>query len=226
MIRDENRKTWNVLAKIVGTDKRLKEEVVILGAHLDRLGVVMYGDIPNGADDNASGAAGVLETARVMKLAGIRPKRAVVFALWGGDETGLWGSEYYVGHPVYPLEKTAAYVNLDMEGHGNGKVLFEGSYFAPELWHSVQSGIPQDVSTYYIPVRGGSGGSDHYPFIIKGVPMSFIYTDGYHFKTNKVGDIPELINPTVLKNAGEAVLHIMKILASDGKKSKVYPDKS
>jgi len=217
MVRDEARRTMNILARIPGSAGRLRDEVVILGAHLDHLGMDMSGDVFNGADDNASGAAVVLEAARTMILNRVRPKRTIVFALWAAEETGLHGSEYYLEHPLYPLEKTAAYINLDMEGHGNGRVLFEGAYFAPELWDSVQRGIPRDVAAYFVPVRGGSGGSDHYPFMTGGVPTAFIDTDGYHFKTNRVGDVPALIQPDVLKNAGEAVTQTVEILALDEK---------
>ncbi|HOW86382.1 MAG TPA: M28 family metallopeptidase [Candidatus Aminicenantes bacterium] len=216
MIRDEKRPTMNVLARIPGADKALKDEVVILGAHLDHLGVDMSGDVFNGADDNASGAAVVLEAARVLRANGFRPRRTVVFALWGAEEFGLLGSEHYAAHPVYPLEKTAAYVNLDMEGHGNGRVLFEGAYYAPRLWRSVEAGLAAGPALSLQPARGGSGGSDHYPFMTRGVPTAFIGTDGYHFKTNRVGDVFELIAPDVLRSAGEAVVRTIEILASDG----------
>ena len=106
-------KAMNVLGTIEGSDPALKDEVVVIGAHLDHLG--KYEDyVFNGADDNGSGSVGVLNVARAMALSPRKPKRSVVFALWTGEEEGLLGSRYYVMNPAFPLAKTVAYFNLDM----------------------------------------------------------------------------------------------------------------
>jgi len=199
---DEKRPTQNVLAKIGGSDPKLKNEYVIVGAHMDHLGVDMTGDILNGADDNASGTAVVMEAARVMKLNRFKPKRTVIFALWGAEEEGLLGSKYYTENPVYPLDKTAANINLDMEGHGTGKVAVGGSYYAPETWDILKTRLPKDLMDNVIPGRGGPGGSDHSHFLYNGVPAFIVMTDGPHFKTNRVGDVSDLIKPDILRNAG------------------------
>lgn len=103
----------NVLGYLEGSDPKLKDEVVIIGGHLDHLGA--FGDyVYNGADDNGSGSVGVLNVARALALNPEKPKRTVVFALWTGEEKGLLGSRYYVRHPAFPLERTVAYLNLDM----------------------------------------------------------------------------------------------------------------
>lgn len=103
----------NVVGYIEGSDPKLKEEVVIVGAHLDHLG---YFDhyVYNGADDNGSGSVGVLNIARAMAQNPVKPKRTVVFALWTGEEQGLLGSRFYTMHPPFPIAKTIAYFNLDM----------------------------------------------------------------------------------------------------------------
>ena len=105
MVNEEKRSARNILAKISGSDPRLKNEYVILGAHMDHLGVDLSGDIFNGADDNASGTAVVLETARRMALHGPRPKRTVVYILWAAEEKGLLGSKYYHGEPMLSAGK-------------------------------------------------------------------------------------------------------------------------
>jgi hypothetical protein len=106
-------KSMNVLGMIEGSDPVLKDEFVMVGAHLDHLGA--FGDyVFNGADDNGSGSVGVLSIARAMALSPRRPKRSVVFALWTGEEEGLLGSRFYVMNPALPLDKTVAYFNLDM----------------------------------------------------------------------------------------------------------------
>jgi len=103
----------NVLGFIEGSDPVLKNEVVVVGAHLDHLG--RRGDyIFNGADDNGSGAVGVMNLARAFAANPQKPKRSVLFCLWTGEEEGLLGSRYYVRNPAFPLEKTVAYLNLDM----------------------------------------------------------------------------------------------------------------
>lgn len=103
----------NVVAYLEGSDPALKNEVVVVGAHLDHLG--KWGDyVFNGADDNGSGSVGVLNLARAFATNPDKPKRTVVFCLWTGEESGLLGSRYYVQNPAFPLDKTVAYVNMDM----------------------------------------------------------------------------------------------------------------
>ena len=105
----------NVIGLVPGSDPRLKDEAVIVGAHLDHLG--RRGPyIFNGADDNASGAAGVLEIARAVAGLPKKPKRTIVFCLWTAEELGLLGSAAYLDRPAFPPAKTAAYLNLDMIG--------------------------------------------------------------------------------------------------------------
>jgi hypothetical protein len=103
----------NVLGFIEGSDPVLKNEVVVMGAHLDHLG--RRGDyIFNGADDNGSGSVGILNLAHAFALNPAKPKRTVLFCLWTGEEEGLLGSRFYVLNPAFPLDKTVAYLNLDM----------------------------------------------------------------------------------------------------------------
>jgi hypothetical protein len=103
----------NVLGYIEGSDPELKEEFLVIGAHLDHLG--KRGDyIFNGADDNGSGSVAVMEVAQAFALNPVKPKRSILFALWTGEENGLLGSRHYVSHPSFPIEKTIANINLDM----------------------------------------------------------------------------------------------------------------
>jgi hypothetical protein len=106
----------NVVGVIRGSDAVLRDEAVVIGAHVDHLG--RSGDtIYPGADDNASGVAALLEMARAFASSPVKPKRSLVFAFWTGEEEGKLGSGYYVRHPLWPLERTAVYLNLDMIGH-------------------------------------------------------------------------------------------------------------
>ena len=106
-------KSMNVIGCVEGSDPALKDEVVVVGAHLDHLGA-FENYVYNGADDNGSGSIGVLNAARAMAFSPRKPKRTVVFALWTGEEEGLLGSRYYVMNPPFPMAKTVAYFNMDM----------------------------------------------------------------------------------------------------------------
>ena len=109
-------RTWNVLGALPGSDPRLRDEAVVVMAHYDHLGIgpAENGDaIYNGAADNASGVAALLETARLFTLLPRAPRRTLLFMAVGAEEGGLRGSEYYVRHPVVPLERTVAALNMD-----------------------------------------------------------------------------------------------------------------
>ncbi len=107
----------NVIAIIPGSEPALANEAVVVGAHFDHLGETS-GRLYPGADDNASGVAAVLEIARAFSSTpALRPKRTMVFAFWTGEEEGHLGSVHYTRHPIWPLDHTFVYLNLDMIGH-------------------------------------------------------------------------------------------------------------
>jgi hypothetical protein len=214
---DEKRPTKNVLARMTGTDAKLKGEYVVVGGHMDHLGVDMSGDVFNGADDNASGTAVVMEAARTLKLNRFKPKRTIVFALWAAEEEGLLGSKYYTEHPLYPLDKTVAKINLDMQGHGTGRVRASGAYFAPEVWEVLKARLPKDILDNTDSGRGGPGGSDHTHFLYNGVPAFSVGTAGPHFKTNRVGDVIALIKPDILAASGRFVVAALEVLGTEPK---------
>lgn len=111
-------RSCSVLGFIPGNDPVLKNELVILGAHLDAVGGVGEVYVPGGLD-NGSGSADVMGVAKILAQAGVSMKRSVLFILLGGEETGLLGSKNYVDHPLFPKEKTRCFINLDMAGNGN-----------------------------------------------------------------------------------------------------------
>ena len=115
--------TWNVLGQIRGRDARRTQDVVLLSAHLDHLGVRGTGDdrIYNGADDDASGVTAVLELARVL-AGGRRPSRTVLFAFFGSEEAGFAGSRAFVAHPPVPLDQIVANLQFEMIGRADPAV--------------------------------------------------------------------------------------------------------
>jgi aminopeptidase YwaD len=132
---------YNVIGVLDGSDRILKNETIILGAHYDHLGLggegslaQRQGEIHHGADDNASGTAGLLELARLLKSQRPRPKRTVIFIAFGGEEEGLLGSNYYVNHPVTPLSNTVAMINMDMIGRLKDRKLIIGGAGTAREW--------------------------------------------------------------------------------------------
>jgi hypothetical protein len=112
-------KTCNVAGIIEGSDPVLKDELIIIGAHLDAVGNA-GGLMVAGGLDNASGVVDIMAAAKALAQSGIKLKRSVMFLFIGGEEAGLLGSKFYTGNPLFPKEKTITYINLDMVGNGTG----------------------------------------------------------------------------------------------------------
>lgn len=135
---------WNVIGILDGSDPTLKNETIVIGAHYDHLGhggsgslAAREGEIHHGADDNASGTAGVLELARLFAAQQPRPRRTIVFIAFSGEEEGLLGSNYYVNHPIVPLANTVAMINMDMIGRLKDRSLIVGGIGTAEGWRSL-----------------------------------------------------------------------------------------
>jgi len=128
--RYEDAKSCNVIGFIEGFDPELKNEVIIVGAHLD--GVGSPGKLLPGALDNASGVVNVMAAAKALAQSEVKPGRSIMFILFGGEECGLVGSTYYVNHPKVQKENVIGMINLDMVGNGTGLALWGGASF-PEI---------------------------------------------------------------------------------------------
>ncbi len=183
----------NVVALLPGADEVLKDELIIVGAHYDHVGVkknVPAGQdsINNGADDNASGTAGVVLTAAAFAKEKEPPARSVLFIAFAGEERGLYGSETYVANPLFPLEKTVAMINMDMIGRNKvDSLTIYGRSNAPELW-DIAAKENKHIKFRLSPgLVKESGGSDHTPFNKKKIPTLFFHT-GLHSDYHNVGD--------------------------------------
>ncbi len=131
----------NVVGVLAGSDPKLRDEVIVLGAHYDHLGrggqgslAERAGEVHHGADDNASGTAGLLELARLFAADTPRPRRTLVFIAFSGEEEGLLGSAYYVAHPARPLAQTVAMLNMDMIGRMKDDKLIVGGVGTAQEW--------------------------------------------------------------------------------------------
>jgi len=197
--------TKNVIGVLEGAGP-LADETIIVGGHYDHLGrgglmsgslAFLSNDIHNGADDNASGTAMVLETARRFAERRDPPARRLVFMAFSGEERGLLGSRHYVENPLYPLENTVMMINFDMVGRLNDKseltMIGTGSTpGAEELVRALGDWAGLKIKT----VKGmtdGFGGSDHQPFHGKEIPILFAFT-GLHSDYHRPSDDSEKIN--------------------------------
>jgi Zn-dependent M28 family amino/carboxypeptidase len=131
----------NVVGVLEGSDPKLRDEVIVVGAHYDHLGrggdgslAPREGEIHHGADDNASGTAGLLELARLLSQEREKMRRTVLFIAFGGEEEGLIGSSYYVAHPARPVEQTVAMINMDMVGRLKDDALTVGGVGTASEW--------------------------------------------------------------------------------------------
>jgi hypothetical protein len=188
----------NVLAYLPGKT----DEYVIIGAHYDHLGRGNFdslapsqiGQIHPGADDNASGTAGVLELARLLAPQKGQLKRGVLFMSFAGEELGLLGSAEWVKEPTRPLEKAVAMLNMDMIGRiKDDKVYVGGVGTGSTLKATVEeahakSGFKMEYSP------GGYSSSDHTSFVAKKIPVLFFFS-GLHSDYHKPSDTWEKINP-------------------------------
>ena len=167
----------NVIARLPGSDPALAGEYVLYTAHWDHfgVGVPVNGDrIYNGALDNASGTGALIEMARAYTKLAPKPKRSIVFLAVTAEEQGLLGSEYYATHPVYPLSKTLAVINMDsMNIHGrvaDMTVVGLGNSELDDYVTAAAKEFGRTVKPDPAPERGGYYRSDHFPFAKQGVP--------------------------------------------------------
>jgi aminopeptidase YwaD len=203
----------NVVALLPGTDPQLAHQVVVIGAHFDHLGWGGEGSgslEPNvhavhpGADDNASGTAGMLEIAREMAAA--PPERSLLFVGFSGEEEGLLGSTHFVQHPTIPKDDIVAMINLDMVGRPKpGPALTIGGYGTAAQWPSLIEKLNAIRHFKLSTSKGGFGASDHSSFYAADIPVLFLFT-GAHEDYHKPTDTANRINyPGMTKVVGFAV---------------------
>lgn len=214
----------NVLGVIEGSDK--KDEFVFITAHYDHIGIT-NGQINNGADDDGSGTVSVMQIGEAFakaKAEGKGPRRTVVIMTVSGEEKGLWGSEYYSDHPVYPLDKTTVDLNIDMIGRIDTERMKDDSLnYVYVVGHDklssdlpvINEGVnkkytglvldykfddPKDPNRIYFR-------SDHYNFARKGVPVLFFYDGMLKSDYHKPGDDVEKIYWALMEKRARLVFH-------------------
>jgi len=213
-------KGCNVIGYIEGSDPVLRDEVIIIGGHLDAVG--KGGAVVNGALDNGSGIIDIMGAAKAMAQSGIPLKRSVVFLFIGGEETGLIGSKLYASNPSFPKEKTVTFINLDMVGNGTGLSVSASSSFKNLLTYF------QDANTKYIhrPFEGsapeprdyyGRPRSDSYNFSSVGYRTMSIGTTGWSKKVyyHLPGDDPDAVTIDIMEDVAKMIYVALTNMAND-----------
>ncbi|MBU0617062.1 MAG: M28 family peptidase [Planctomycetes bacterium] len=201
----------NVIGLLEGEGK--SEEYIVVGAHHDHLGRVRPHNgqssepvIHNGADDNASGTAGVIELARVF-AAGPRPQRSILFMTYDAEELGLLGSHHFLEHPTVEPENIVAMVALDMIGRLNqDRFAIYGVGSGKEFRELLDAPAEKLELTFKAPASGSGwfGGSDHHSFYLKDIPVLFVFT-GIHKQYHTPEDDWELID-------GEGATKVLQLM--------------
>jgi hypothetical protein len=190
--------SWNVVGLWPGTDPKLRDQTILVTSHYDHLGV-QNGKLYPGANDNASGVAGMLEVARL--VAGLRLPRSVLFVAFGSEEQLMLGSYHYVAHPLRPLETTIAVLNLDMMGRNEEHTpeslgAYELTAAASDRLNLVGAVFSRDLEQLLVKEAPAAGLAlstkfdrdssmralfrcDHLPFLQKGVPAVWLF-GGFH----------------------------------------------
>jgi len=189
-------KTMNVIGKIEGTDPELKKEYLVLGAHLDHVGS-QAGLLYPGANDNASGSAGVLELAKAFQTNGYKSKRSIIFVLFASEEQGLFGSNYFVNNLKINPEKVVAMFNFDCIGHGDSIQVGNGKS-SPALWE-IACKIDKENLKLIVADTWNGGGADATPFYEKGIPCLYFVSKYSYDYLHQPTDTPETLNPQLLE---------------------------
>ena len=211
----------NIIGILRGSDPKLRDEFIVVGAHYDHVG---YGNrqnsngpigfIHNGADDNASGVAALLEIIDALHRSGWQPRRSIVFAFWDGEEINLLGSRHWVRQPTVPRAGVKLAINADMVGRlTNGRLEIAGTRTADGLRRLFSSDkLPEDVRLDF--TWEFKENSDHWPFYVDGIPSLLIHT-GLHGDYHRPSDDIEKLNIAGITKTAAYMLDVICRLADE-----------
>jgi hypothetical protein len=212
----------NVVGVLPGSDPQKAREALVIGAHYDHVGLggrlsvapELTGQIHNGADDNASGTAAVMEMAKLAASQRGRFPRTLVFVAFAGEERGLLGSIHYTSGPAVAIENTIAMLNLDMVGRANGNVDVSGLELSPSMEADLRAAGAASGSKLRVRREGpGAGRSDDSSFIAKRIPAINFFT-GFHTDYHRPGDDWEKIDARGVSDIAQLALEFAARLAS------------
>jgi len=191
-IYEKKAKVMNVVGLLEGSDQDLKNECLIIGAHLDHLGS-QAGLLFPGANDNASGSAAVIELAKAFQKSNTKPKRSIMFVLFASEEQGLFGSKYFVENLKTDTNKIIATFNLDCIGYGDSIQIGNGKS-SPDLLQ-IAKNIDEENFNLMVKDTWSGGGADLTPFYEAGIPGLYFVSKYSYDHLHQPSDMPETLNP-------------------------------
>jgi S1-C subfamily serine protease len=208
----------NVLAIVEGSDPKLREEVIVVGAHYDHIGyggfaaLGSYGYVYPGADDNASGTAAVLALAEAFSRLAAPPRRTVLLAHWDAEEKGLFGSRHWVASPTVSLDRVVAMVNVDMIGRLRDEKLTVVGTRSGTGWRRLVSLTNGDAPLRIEFPWAISAKADDYPFFDREIPVLMFHT-GLHGDYHRPSDLAGRINREGIEQVARLIFGVVYELA-------------
>ena len=215
----------NVIGILEGTDPVLRHQFVAYSAHIDHIGITpgLPDSINNGADDNASGVAGLLELVEAFSRPGARPRRSLLFLAPSAEEPGLLGSAYFTEHPTVPLDSIVADINMDLIGRNWPDSVIAVGIEQSDLGMTLQQVVAQHRGLRMTPIRDRWPEerifyrSDHYNFARKGVPILF-FTSGTHPDYHRPSDTADRINGEKASRLVRLLFHLGTAVANQSQR--------
>ncbi len=189
----------NVVGILEGSDPVLKNEYLIMGAHLDHVGSQAGEIYFPGANDNGSGSASLLQIVRTIASSKTKIKRSVIFIFFASEEQGLNGSKFFVDHMPVPMNKVTAMINFDCVGFGDSLQIYGGKS-SPELWNIAKQADSLN-DHLLVSETGNGGGADAEAFFQKGINTLYFVTTNSYKHLHQLTDTPETINQDLLAAA-------------------------
>jgi hypothetical protein len=215
----------NVIGILEGGDPQLRGQFVAISAHIDHIGITpsLPDSINNGADDNASGVAGLLELVDAFSRPGARPRRSLLFLAPSAEEPGLIGSAHFTEHPTVPLDSIVANINMDLIGRNWTDSVIAVGIEQSDLGTILQQVVAQHRDLRMTPIRDRWPEerifyrSDHYNFARKGVPILF-FTSGTHPDYHRPSDTADRIDGEKASRLVQLLFHLSTAVANQGQR--------
>jgi len=207
----KEKQTMNVVGLLEGKDDKLKNEYVLIGAHLDHVGGQGGKVYFPGANDNASGSAAVMEIAQAFSEGKIENKRSIIFVLFTCEEQGLYGAKYFASHLPVKQEQVIAMMNMDCVGYGDSIQIGNGKS-APQLWQIAKQ-IDSKNAMMTIEATWNGGGADAAPFHEKGIPSIYFVTKNSYEHLHQLTDKPETLNKSLYQQITNLAFLTVKEIA-------------
>lgn len=211
-VYNKSAETVNVVGLLEGNDDKLKNEYIVVGGHLDHVGQQAGEIYFPGANDNASGSAGVLELARAFSKIKDEVKRSIVFVLFASEESGLYGAQHYVDDPPFPLENTVAMINMDCIGYGDSIRVGNG-LSSPILYEIAKLNDNRSTKMMADNTWKG-GGADATPFHRKRIPSLYFVTTNSYAHLHWLTDTYDTLNPELFESLVRLVFYTVNDVAA------------